>query len=64
MLTDRERSALEWAGRGKTMIETASILSISDETVETHLRAAMRKLNASNKTQAVARAIMLGPIDV
>lgn len=63
-LTDRERVVLEWAARGKTMAETASILSISDETVETHLRSAMRKLDAVNKTQAAVKAIQLGLIDV
>lgn len=62
-LTDRERSVMEWAARGKTMAETAAILSISGETVETYVRAAMRKLDAVNKTQAVVRAIKLGLID-
>jgi len=63
-LTDRERDMLAWAARGKTVSDTAEILKISDETVETHIRNAMRKLDATNKTHAVAKAIYLGLIDV
>ena len=64
VLTDRERDALSWAARGKTMAETAIILSISAGTVETHLKSAIRKLGAVNKTQAVVRAVHGGLIDV
>jgi DNA-binding CsgD family transcriptional regulator len=63
-LTDRERDMLAWAARGKTVADTADILKISDETVETHIRNAMRKLDATNKTHAVAKAIYLSLIDV
>lgn len=63
-LSDRERAALGWAARGKTMAETGVILSISTDTVETHLRNAMAKLNAVNKTQAAVLALKLGLIDV
>lgn len=63
-LTDRERDVLSWAGRGKTVGETADILVISEDTVETHVRNAMRKLGADNKTHAVVKAIYLGLIDV
>jgi len=63
-LTDRERDMLAWAARGKTVADTGDILKISEETVETHIRNAMRKLDATNKTHAVAKAIYLGLIDV
>lgn len=63
-LSDRERAVLAWAARGKTMAETAAILSISVATVETHLRNAMAKLGTVNKTQAAVRALKLGLIDV
>ena len=62
-LTDRERDVLAWAARGKTVSESADILSISDATVETHVRHAMAKLDASNKTHAVVKAIYLGLVD-
>lgn len=63
VLTDREREVLAWAARGKTVQDTADILSISTDTVETHVRACIRKLEANNKTHAVARAIFLRLID-
>jgi LuxR family quorum sensing-dependent transcriptional regulator len=62
-LTDRERDVLSWAGRGKTTWETAEILKIAELTAETHIRNAIRKLDASNKTHAVARSITMGLID-
>lgn len=63
-LTDRERVSLEWAARGKTAAETAEILGISHDTVEQHLRSAMRKLGAVNKTQAAVLAVKVGLIDL
>jgi LuxR family transcriptional regulator, quorum-sensing system regulator BjaR1 len=63
-LTDRERDVLSWAGRGKTISETADILKLSDLTVETHVKRALLKLGAQNKTHAVAKCINLGWIDL
>jgi LuxR family transcriptional regulator, quorum-sensing system regulator BjaR1 len=63
-LTDRERDALSWAGRGRTVDETSEILGISQLTVKTYLKQAMEKLEASNKTHAVAKAVHLGLIDL
>jgi DNA-binding CsgD family transcriptional regulator len=62
-LTPAQRDVLSWAARGKTVGETAEILKISDLTVETHVKNALRRLNVHNKTHAVAKAIMLGLID-
>lgn len=63
-LTDRERDVLSWAARGKTVDETAVILGISIDTAETHVRNALRKLGASNKTQGTVTALYLGLIDI
>lgn len=63
-LTDRERDVMCWAARGKTTVDTAEILCISTDTVETHIKHSLRKLNASNKTHAVAKCIALGLIDI
>lgn len=63
-LTDREIDVLSWAGRGKTVPDTAEILGISGDTVETHMRNAMVKLGANNKTHAVVKAIFLRLIDI
>lgn len=64
VLTDRERDVLSWAGRGKTASETADILQISELTVDTYVRSALAKLNATNKTHAVAKCVYLGIIDL
>ena len=63
-LTDAQRDVLSWAARGKTIGETAEILNISEMTAETHVKNALRRLNVHNKTHAVAKAIMLGLIDL
>jgi LuxR family transcriptional regulator, quorum-sensing system regulator BjaR1 len=63
-LTDREQDILSWAARGKTNSETAKILGITEQTVEFHLRNASRKLNALNKTHAVALALMARLINI
>lgn len=58
-LTGRELEVLQWAANGKTSGEIASILSISDHTVNTYMNAAMRKLDCVNRTQLVAKALRL-----
>jgi len=63
-LTDRERDVLAWAARGLTMAETSDRLGLSADTVEWHIRNALSKLDAVNKTHAVTKAIYLGLIDV
>lgn len=62
-LTDRERDVLAWAGRGKSVLDTAEILTLSEDTVKTHIRNALTKLHANNKTHAVTKAIYLGLIN-
>ena len=62
-LTDRERDVLSWIARGKTTRAVAAILDISTETVESHVRASMVKLGASNRTAAAVRAVQLRLID-
>ncbi|MCI3203721.1 LuxR family transcriptional regulator [Pandoraea capi] len=61
-LTRREKECLLWSSRGKTSWEIGSILSISESTVVFHLTNAKNKLNATNRRQAVAKAISLGLI--
>lgn len=63
-LSDRERDVIAWAARGKTMAETAEILNISTETVQSHLKNCVRKLDAANKTHAVAKAIHLNIVSI
>ena len=63
-LTDRERDVLSWAARGKTALDTAELLGLTEDTVNKHIRHAIQKLGANNKTHAVARAINLLFIDI
>lgn len=63
-LTDRERDVLSWAARGKTTQDTADIIGIANETVIAHIKSAMAKIEAGNKTHAVAKALQLGLIDL
>lgn len=56
-LTPREEECLRWAAEGKTMDDTAEIIGISCRGVRFHLDRARLKLNATNLTHAVARAL-------
>ena len=56
-LTEREREVLTWVGRGKTSSEIAIILGLSERTVNFHCDQAMKRLDVSNRAQAVAKAV-------
>jgi DNA-binding NarL/FixJ family response regulator len=56
-LTQRERDVLRLLANGLANEEIGKQLYISAETVRTHVRKAMDKLNADTRTQAVARAL-------
>ncbi|MGV8938127.1 MAG: helix-turn-helix transcriptional regulator [Allorhizobium sp.] len=58
-LSARELECLRWSAAGKSSEEIAIILDISVHTVISYLKSAMRKLNAVNRMQAVARACRL-----
>jgi DNA-binding NarL/FixJ family response regulator len=56
-LTQRERDVLRLLADGHANEEIGKRLFISAETVRTHVRKAMDKLDADTRTQAVARAL-------
>lgn len=56
-LTPRERETLVLLAEGMTNEKVGSALGISAETVQSHVRNAMGKLEADTRTQAVATAI-------
>lgn len=58
-LTPREKECLKWAADGKTAWEIGQILSIAERTAIFHLNKVIQKLSASNKTQAIVRAVAL-----
>ncbi|HUQ94162.1 MAG TPA: helix-turn-helix transcriptional regulator [Bryobacteraceae bacterium] len=61
-LTDREQEVLKWAALGKTRIDIGEIMCLSEHTIDTHIRRAMRKLDANNITMAAFRALHMGLI--
>jgi len=56
-LTQREREVLRLLADGLANEEIGKALFISPETVRTHVRKAMAKLEADTRTQAVAKAL-------
>lgn len=61
-LTARERDVLHWTSVGKSTWAISTILSISESTVNFHLRRAMGKLKVRSKHVAAYRAATLGLI--
>jgi DNA-binding NarL/FixJ family response regulator len=62
LLTKREQEVLTLLAQGLSHDAIGQRLSISDETVRTHVRKASARLNASTRTEAVATALRLGLI--
>jgi DNA-binding NarL/FixJ family response regulator len=63
-LTSREVSILRLVAEGKANKNVAWELSISEDTVKTHLRSIFSKLNVNDRTQAVTAALRRGIIDL
>lgn len=62
-LTDKELSILRWIADGKTSFEIGSIMSLSEHTVNAYAATATKKLDTTNRTQAVIKAVRLRIID-
>ena len=62
-LTQRERECLLWSARGKSTWSIGKILSISEHTVQFHLKQAMTKLGTTNRVVAIVTALRAGLID-
>lgn len=60
----REASCLRWKALGKTDEEIGHILGISSHTVRFHLESARARLNTTNTTHTVAKALALGLINM
>lgn len=61
-LSVREKECLLWVAAGLTNKEIAFKLSLSDKTVELHIKNAAKRLNARNRAHAVSRALIYGVI--
>jgi DNA-binding NarL/FixJ family response regulator len=62
LLTGREVEVLRYLSQGLTTAQTGSEMFISENTVKTHIRHILEKLEVSNRAEAVARATQLGLI--
>jgi DNA-binding NarL/FixJ family response regulator len=60
VLSEREIEVLRILARGFTTVQTASELVISENTVKTHIRHILNKLEVGNRAEAVAKATKLG----
>jgi len=61
-LSAREMEVLRCLAQGMTTTQISSGLFISDNTVKTHVRHIMEKLEAANRAEAVSKAIQMGLI--
>jgi len=61
-LSSREMEVLDCLAQGKTTIQIAGKLFISENTVKTHVRHILEKLEASNRAEAVSKALQMGLI--
>ena len=59
-LSRRQQECLAWMAKGRTNAEIAQILGCSERTVKFHVGQVMARLNASNRTEAVAIAARQG----
>jgi LuxR family quorum sensing-dependent transcriptional regulator len=63
-LSPRECQVLGWIAFGKSSKDVALIMGISEHTVNDYIASAVHKLNASNRTEAVLRALLTNQIDL
>ncbi|WP_250656424.1 response regulator transcription factor [Alkalimarinus coralli] len=63
ILTNREIAVLEWVKQGKSTWDISQVLSITERTVNFHVKNIYRKLGVVSRAQAVAVAIDLGLIE-
>ncbi|RME55332.1 MAG: DNA-binding response regulator [Caldilineae bacterium] len=63
-LTPREQEVLALMATTATNREIAERLHVSEETIRTHVKAILRKLNQSSRTQAVLVALKMGLLEL
>lgn len=62
MLTEREIEVLRLLSRGASTAKIAERMSISDNTVKTHIRNILSKLEAGSRAEAVKKAVQMNLI--
>jgi LuxR family quorum sensing-dependent transcriptional regulator len=63
-LSPRERQVVGWLAFGKSSREVAMIMALSEHTVNDYIASSVTKLNASNRTEAVLRALLTNQVDL
>lgn len=63
VFTSRELECLTWAAIGKSSDEISAIIDITPNTVNFHMKKAMKKLDASTRMLAVVKALRIGLIN-
>jgi DNA-binding CsgD family transcriptional regulator len=61
-LSERERQVLEYIANGRSNKEIGQILYISENTVKSHVKSILTKLDAMGRTEAIAAGIKRGLI--
>jgi len=64
VISRREREVLDWLKEGKSSWDISVILGISERTVYFHVSNIMKKLGASNRSQALSIATRLGLVAI
>lgn len=64
MLSERELQVLRLVARGNANKQIASDLGISEDTVKSHMKSIMSKLDAQDRTHAVVTAVKRGIIQI
>lgn len=62
LLSDRELEVLRLLSRGQTTLQISEDLYISENTVKTHIRHILDKMEVGNRAEAVAKALQTGLI--
>lgn len=62
LLSGREVEVLRCLARGMTTAQAAAALYISENTVKTHIRHILEKMEVNNRAEAVAKALQMGLI--
>lgn len=62
LLSPRQRECLEYVAQGKSDWAIGKILGLSENTVHVYVNAAMKRLNATTRAQAIANALFQGQI--
>jgi len=63
-LSCREKDCLMWTAHGKSSWDIGMIMNISENTVNFHLKNAMRKLGTTSRTAAVVKSIRSNLIEI